>query len=74
VGREFNVLALIKGNDRYVYVYDDQSRQPLLETLQGQAADPELSLNWFDVAVLSQKVQEQTGTSQSPPTESRPRF
>jgi hypothetical protein len=66
VGREFNVLALIKGNDRYVYVYDDESRQPLLDALQGQAADPELSLNWFDVAVLTQKVHEQTGGSPSP--------
>jgi hypothetical protein len=59
VGREFNVLALIKGGERYVYVYDDASRSPLLETFHAQAADPQLSLNWFDVAVLMQKAQEQ---------------
>ena len=28
--REFNVLALIKDEERYVYVYDDESRETLL--------------------------------------------
>ena len=59
MGREFNVLALIKGDERYVYVYDDASRAPLLETFRAQAADPELSLNWFDAAVLTRKAHEQ---------------
>jgi hypothetical protein len=61
VGREFNVLALIKGAERYVYVYDDASRQPLLETFRAQAADAALSLNWFDAAILAQKAHEQAG-------------
>jgi hypothetical protein len=60
VGREYNVLALIKGEERYVYVYDDASFSPLLETFHAHAADPELSLNWFDVAVLTRKAREQT--------------
>lgn len=59
MGREFNVLALIKGEERYVYVYDDASRAPLLETFRAQADDPSLSLNWFDAVVLSQKAHEQ---------------
>jgi hypothetical protein len=59
VGREFNVLALIKGEERYVYVYDDASRVPLLEAFRTQADDPNLSLNWFDAAVLTQKAREQ---------------
>jgi hypothetical protein len=57
--QEYNVLALIKGDERYVYVYDDASRQSLLETFQEQAADSGLSLNWFDVAVLTQKARKQ---------------
>ncbi len=66
MGREFNVLALIKGDERYVYVYDDASRSPLLETFRDQAADPELSLNWFDAAILTQKAREQaTGAKTS---------
>ena len=59
MGREFNVLALIKGDERYVYVYDDESRPALLDAFRVQAADPALSLNWFDAAVLSQKAREQ---------------
>jgi hypothetical protein len=59
VASELNVLALIKGDERYVYVYDDESRTDLLATFRAQAADPLLSLNWFDVAVLTQKAHEQ---------------
>jgi hypothetical protein len=54
-----NVLALIKGNERYVFVYDDDSRQPLLDAFRAHAADPELSFNWFDAAVLTEKAREQ---------------
>jgi hypothetical protein len=59
VGREFNILALVKGNEHYVYVYDDDSRLPLIEAFKEQAADSELSLNFFDATVLTQKAHEQ---------------
>ena len=36
--REFNILALIKGTERYVYVYDDQSRDMLIRSVRDQAA------------------------------------
>ena len=68
--REFNVLALIKDEERYVYVYDDESRETLLQLLQDQAADPVLTLNWFDAAVLTRKAQEQAATAPAP----APRF
>lgn len=74
MGREFNVLALIKGEERYVYVYDDASRSPLLEAFRAQAADPELSLNWFDAAVLTQKAREQAAAAMSSPPRAAPRF
>jgi hypothetical protein len=51
-----NVLALVKGTERYVFLYDDQSARTLLQTLGRYAADPELSFTWYDAAVLSQKV------------------
>jgi hypothetical protein len=50
---------LIKGEERYVFVYDDLSRQPLIDAFRRQAADPELSFTWFDAAVLTQKAREQ---------------
>jgi hypothetical protein len=59
VPREFNVLALLKGRERYIFVYDDASRRPLLDAFRDQAADPRLSLNWFDAAVLTEKARAQ---------------
>jgi hypothetical protein len=70
VAQEFNVIALIKGDERYVYVYDDESRAALSEAFQEHAAHPHLSLNWFDAAVLTQKAQEQAASQ--PPKEEAP--
>jgi hypothetical protein len=74
VRREFNVLALIKGAERYIYVYDDDSRQPLLDAFRDQAADPALSFTWFDAAVLTQKAREQARTTPVSETPSRSRI
>jgi hypothetical protein len=59
MGREYNVLALIKGGERYVFVYDDDSRFALIDAFRDQAADPRLSFNWFDAGVLTNKVRDQ---------------
>jgi hypothetical protein len=64
VRRELNVLALIKGNERYVYVYDDTSRDDLIDTFRAQAATPHLSFSWFDAAVLTEKAREQAQIQQ----------
>ena len=62
--REFNVLALIKGEERYIYVYDDESREPLIDVFRDQAADPNKSFTWFDAAVLTEKAREQAEASE----------
>ncbi len=54
--RSMNVLALVKGSERYVFLYDDESPGVLLQQLGRFAADSELSFTWYDAAVLSQKV------------------
>ena len=54
--RSMNVLALVKGSERYVFLYDDESPGVLLQQLGRYAADSELSFTWYDAAVLSQKV------------------
>jgi hypothetical protein len=73
--KEFNVLALIKGDERYVYVYDDASREALVQAFHAQAVNTELSLNWFDAAVLTQKAEEQAAGCPAPPApEAPPRF
>ena len=72
VRRELNVLALLKGNERYIYVYDDASRASLLDAFRDDAADPHLSLSWLDVAALTNKAREQGKTAaDEPPAESR---
>ena len=73
MGREFNVLALVKGDERYVYVYDDDSRRALLDAFRAHAAEPGLSLNFFDAAVLTQKAHEQAAAC-PPPVAPQPRF
>ena len=72
--REFNVLALIKGNERYVFIYDETSREPLLEAFRTQAADPAISFNLYDAAVLTQKAHEQTTVVPAETDEQAPRF
>lgn len=54
-----NVLALVKGDERYVFVYDDASGESLLDSFREHAADPRLSFSWFDAAVLTEKAREQ---------------
>jgi hypothetical protein len=68
VRREFIVLALIKGNEKYVFVYDDDSRQRLVDAFRDQAADPRLSFSWFDAAIMTDKAREQARTA----TQSKP--
>ncbi|HKI30880.1 MAG TPA: tyrosine recombinase XerC [Gemmataceae bacterium] len=63
--REYNVLALIKGNERYVFVYDDEAHEPLIDALRDQAADPRLSFTWFDAAILTEKAREQARAAEA---------
>src|ERR1700691_4245745 len=56
VERGMNVLALVKGSERYVFLYDDESLRSLLQTMGRYAADPNLSFTWYDAAILSQTV------------------
>ena len=75
--REYNVLALIKGNERYVFVYDDEAHEPLIDALRDHAADPHLSFTWFDAAVLTEKAREQARAAHDQAAEaslSRPRM
>ena len=59
MSREFNVLALIKGDEHYVFVYDDDSRTTLLDLFRSHACDPTQNFSWFDAAVLTEKAMEQ---------------
>lgn len=72
VRHELNVLALVKGSERYIYVYDEAGRADLIDSFRNDAADPHLSLSWLDVSVLSAKAREQgKAAADEPPAESR---
>lgn len=53
---DINVLALVKGEERYLFLYNDETRAETLRTLGRYASNPDLSFSWYDAAVLSQKV------------------
>lgn len=60
MSQDINVLALVKGKERYVFLYDDASRAETLRMLGRYASNPELSFTWYDAAVLSQKIRQES--------------
>jgi hypothetical protein len=60
VSQDINVLALVKGQERYVFLYNDQNRAETLRVLGRFASNPELSFTWYDAAVLSQKIRQES--------------
>jgi hypothetical protein len=59
VNDDINVLALVKGKERYIFLYDDAHRAETLRMLGRHASNPELSFSWYDAAVLSQKIRQE---------------
>jgi hypothetical protein len=55
---DINLLALIKGEERYFLLYDDEHKSDCLRTLGRWASNQDLSFSWHNAAVLSQKVRE----------------
>ena len=68
--QDINVLALVKGEERYIFLFDDAHRSDALRTLGRFASNPELSFSWYDAAVLSQRLRQTSEAVEQP----RPRF
>lgn len=60
---DINVLALVKGSQRYIFLYNDSQSAETLRTLGRYASDPTLNFTWYDAAVLSQKVRQNSSTT-----------
>jgi hypothetical protein len=56
VAEDINVLALVKGEERYLFLFNDSRRADTLRVLGRFASNPELSFSWYDAAVMSQKI------------------
>lgn len=59
MSNELNVLALIKGQEHYVFIYDDEGRSDLIDNFRDLAANPSVNLSWFDAMILTTKAREQ---------------
>lgn len=62
--KEINVLALVKGEDRFIFLFDDVNRDETLRQLARFAADPELDFSWYDAAMLSRKIRDAVPTDE----------
>ena len=71
---DLNVLALVKGEERYIFLFDDNHRCEALRTLGRFASNPELSLSWYDAAVLSQRIREAVEAAEPEQWQCSPRF
>ncbi len=69
--KDINVLALVKGCERYVFLYDDVSRAETLRVLGRFASNPDLSFTWYDAAVLSQKIRQESQKEEAKKTLAR---
>jgi hypothetical protein len=49
-------LILNKGNERFIFRYEDGHEDALLDVLIDQARDSRTEFDWFDAAVLSFKL------------------
>ena len=64
MSQDINVLAMVKGDERYVFLFDDESRGETLRLLGRYASNPELSFTWQDAAILSQRIREEAPVSE----------
>lgn len=58
MSQDVNVLALVKGEERFIFLYTDKNKAETLRTLGRYASDPSISFSWYDAAVLSQKLRQ----------------
>ena len=61
--KDLFVVAMVKQatNERYVFLYDDESRGDVLRQFGKFAADPELSFSWHDAAIMATKIRQLKG-------------
>ncbi|MDO4582666.1 MAG: hypothetical protein Q4D62_01050 [Planctomycetia bacterium] len=60
MSQDVHVLALVKGAERYVFLFNEENRAQTFRALARYASNPELSFTWYDAAVLSQKIRNES--------------
>lgn len=72
MSKEINILALAKGEERYLFLFSDSQRAEALRMLGRHASNPELSFSWYDAAVLGQQIRSTSASPTPKPTASCP--
>jgi len=57
---DINVVAVVKDKpgprEHWIFLYDDANKVEALRQAGRWAANPELSFNWLDAVIVSQKI------------------
>ena len=69
--QDINVLALVKGEERYIFLFDDERKSEALRQLGRYASNPDLSFTWYDAAVLSQKIRQSVAQEEEQPSDEK---
>ena len=56
---DVNTLVLVKGEDRYVFMWDDANRVEVLRQAGYWAGNVDLSFTWYDAACICQRIREE---------------
>lgn len=54
--KNVSISALVKGEERYIFLFDDTHKTDLVQTFGRFAANPELSFDWEDATKLARQV------------------
>lgn len=54
-----NLIAMVKGRERYIIVYDEPSTNEARMQLNRWASHPELSFTWYDAAQMCVRIREE---------------
>ena len=53
MSQDINVVALVKGEERYIFLFNDDQKGQTLRTLGRYASDSKLSFSWYDAAIVA---------------------
>jgi hypothetical protein len=56
---DVNILALVRGHEKYVWLYRDDQLSDLQRSFGRAASNPDLSFTWHDAAICSQRARQQ---------------
>lgn len=55
---DINITGLVKGDERWLFIWTEDNRANVLRTLGRFASNPDLAFNWYDAALLSQRIRQ----------------